>query len=400
LLAFWPNTLTRQNANTLTHKKLFVMKNNLKYFLGVVLALGLFACKNPEAGPILTLNSPPSITNPTSGASYVLTIDMKDAVFENFTWTGAEFSLSNVAQTTYKLQMDLQGNDFASPVPLTSTDGLTYEMTVGSMNGKLLLMGVSPGEAATIELRIVANIENKLDDIFSNVVTITVNPYSDEVNVKPIYLLGSATLAGWDNTAALEMSYVDGGQYEIVTTLAPGVDQFLKFISTLGQWAPQWGTDATGTAENGPLVYRPDEVTADPPGIPAPDFASQFKIIADTALLTYEVFEYGDIWLLGGATAAGWDNTLALPMTKVAEGRYTITTTLDPAGEFWKIIDERGAWAPQWGTDASGTADSGILVYRPTEAEPDPPAIPAPAALGMYKIDVDITSLTYSVTPQ
>jgi len=368
--------------------------------MGLILAVGLFACKNEDAGPILTLNSPPAITVPTSGTSYILSADMQDAIFETFTWTGAGFSLKNVAQTTYKLQMDLQGNDFASPVLLSATSDLNHEMTVGAMNGKLILMGVNPGEAATLELRIVANIEDKLDDIFSNVVTITVTPYSDVVTVKPIYMLGSATLAGWDNTAALEMTYVDGGRYEIVTTLSPGAGQFIKFISSLGQWAPQWGTDASGTAENGALVYRPTESEPDPPAIPAPAIASQFKIIADTALLTYEVFEYGDIWLLGAATTVGWDNTLALPMTKVAEGRYTITTTLDPAGQFWKIIDERGAWAPQWGTDAGGTADSGNLVYRPDEATPDPPAIPAPAAQGLYKIDVDIVALTYTVTPQ
>ncbi len=376
------------------------MKNIFKYLLGLAVIAGMFSCKNDLVGPTLTLNSPPAITNPATGTSYVLAPGQQDAVFETFTWTAADFSIKNLPAVTYKLQMALQGTGFDSPAQLMKGNGLSFEMTVGEMNNSLLLMGLNPGEPASLELRIVANIEDKLDDIISNVVSISVTPYSTEVNVKPIYLLGSATLAGWDNMAALEMNYVDGGQFEIVTTLTPGAGQELKFLSVLGQWAPQWGTDASGTADSGPLVYRPDEATPDPPAIPAPDSASQFKIIADTALLTYQVFEYGDIWLLGGATTVGWDNTLAMPMEKVDEGRYTITTTLDPAGEFWKIIDERGAWAPQWGTDASGTADSGPLVYRPDEATPDPVAIPAPADLGLYKIDVDIVGLTYTVTPQ
>ena len=376
------------------------MKNIFKYLLGLAVIAGMFSCKNDPFGPTLTLNSSPAITNPASGTSYVLTPGQQDAVFETFTWTAADFSIKNLPAVTYKLQMTLQGTSFDSPAQLMKGNGLSFEMTVGEMNNSLLLMGLNPGEPASLELRIVANIEDKLDDIISNVVSISVTPYSTEVNVKPIYVLGSATLAGWDNMAALEMNYVDGGQFEIVTMLTPGAGQELKFLSVLGQWAPQWGTDASGTADSGPLVYRPDEATPDPPAIPAPDSASQFKIIADTALLTYQVFEYGDIWLLGGATTVGWDNTLAMPMEKVDEGRYTITTTLDPAGEFWKIIDERGAWAPQWGTDASGTADSGPLVYRPDEATPDPAAIPAPADLGLYKIDVDIVGLTYTVTPQ
>ena len=127
--------------------------------------------------------------------------------------------------------------------------------------------------------------------------------------------------------------------------------------------------------------------------------ASQYKIIADTVKLTYQVFEYVDIWLLGGSTPAGWDNTKALPMAKVDDGKYTIDVMLDPAvGNQWKIIDERGAWAPQWGTDATGTWEAGPLLFRETEAVPDPAAIPEPPDAGMYRIEVDIENLSYTVT--
>ncbi|MBI5915724.1 MAG: SusE domain-containing protein [Bacteroidetes bacterium] len=363
-------------------------------------ALLLHACSDDSFDPVLTLEGGQVITNPSTGSSYILTADTKDDVFEKITWTATDFNLTNLVNTTYRLQMDVKGNNFSAPVLLTNTKELEYEITVGNLNSKLLLMGLNPDEAAEIELRVVANKDQKLDDIISEIVTINVTPYGATVTVKPVYLLGSATLAGWDNLAALPMTYLDGGRYEIVTTLNPGADKYFKFISVLGQWAPQWGTDATGLPEGGPLVYRPTESEPDPPAILAPALASQYKIIVDTAQLTYEVFEYGDIYLLGGATLAGWDNTIALPMTKVSEGKYTITTTLDPAGQFWKIIDERGAWAPQWGTDANGTPDGGALAYRPTESEPDPPAIPAPAAAGLYKIDVDIVNLTYTVTAQ
>jgi starch-binding outer membrane protein SusE/F len=372
------------------------MKNRILYLTGILFFAGLFACDKNDTEPTLILNSPPAITSPAAGANIVFT-QAEEANLLTFNWTAADFNLKNLSNTTYKLQMDVQGNNFAAPVNLIITPDLNYETTVKSFNNKLLGKGLVAGEAATLDLRIIFDIDEAFVDT-TDVVNISVVPYTDQVVVKPIYLLGSATLAGWSNTAALEMSYVDG-KFEIVTTLTPGADQYIKFISNLGAWAPQWGTDGTGTWASGTLAYRPTESDPDPAAIPAPDFASQFKIIADTVNLTYEVFEYGDVYLLGGATTVGWDNNAALPMVKTGDGKYTITTTLNP-GDYWKIIDERGMWAPQWGTDANGTADGGVLVLRPDENTTDPPAIPSPATAGTFKIDIDIVNLTYTVTPQ
>ena len=373
------------------------MKNRILYLMGVLLLFaGMMACDKNDTEPTLRLNSPPAFTSPAAGSNLVFTEAMEADPF-TISWTAADFNLKNLPATTYKIQMDVTGNNFATPSLVTSTADLSYQTTVKMFNSSLLGKGLNPGEAASIDLRIIYDIDGAFVDT-TDVISVSVVRYTAQIIVKPIYLLGSGTLAGWDNLAALQMDYIDG-KYEIVTTLAPGADQFLKFISNLGAWAPQWGTDANGTWASGNLVYRPDETVADPPAIPAPDFASQFKIVADTINLTYEVFEYGDIWLLGGATPVGWDNNAAMPMIKVAEGKYTITTTLNP-GDFWKIIDERGAWAPQWGTDANGTADSGVLVLRPDETVADPPAIPSPATAGSFKIDVDIVGLTYTVTPQ
>lgn len=370
-----------------------------KYLLAFsVLALLLQSCGDDKHDPVLKLNNAQQITAPATGTSYVLTAATADDVLQNITWTATDYSLNNVGKVYYNVELDVKGNDFATPILLGTTNDLNREVTVGDLNGKLLLAGYTPEVATEFELRVSASVEQKTETVYSNVVGLTITPFSTVVNVKPLYLLGDGTLAGWDNTAALPMTYLDGGRYEIVTTLA-GAGKFMKVLSALGQWAPQWGTDGTGTSTGGPLVYRPTEQVADPSGIPTPDVVSQYKIIVDTALLTYEIFEYGDIYLLGNATAAGWDNAVALPFTKVSDGKYSINATLvGGAGNFWKIIDERGQWAPQWGTDANGTSDAGTLVLRPTESDPDPAAIPAPTDNGDYKIEVDIVNLTYTVT--
>ncbi|MDZ7741378.1 MAG: hypothetical protein U5Q03_06435 [Bacteroidota bacterium] len=98
--------------------------------------------------------------------------------------------------------------------------------------------------------------------------TYTITPYDDVVQDKYIYLLGSGTTIGWDNAAALQMTPLGDGTYAIVEHLTPASDAYIKFISVLGNWAPQWGTDATGTWDAGPLVYRPTEEEPDPAAIP------------------------------------------------------------------------------------------------------------------------------------
>ncbi len=368
-----------------------------KYLILLLAAtLMMQSCKEESTDPVLTLTQAQSITNPTNNENIVLTSAMKDDVW-SITWSAAIYSLNNVGKTYYTVELDVAGNSFSSPLNLGTTTDLNKDITVGELNNKLILKGLPIDVPASLEMRVVASVEQKSENVYSEVVTFSVTPYGATVTVKPIYLLGSGSLVGWDNAQALPFTYLEDGRYEIVTTLTAGTDQFIKIISKLGAWAPQWGTDATGTSANGPLVYRPTEDVADPPAIPVPDVTSEYKIIVDTALLTYEIFEFGYVYILGDATLAGWDNTKALPFAKTGEGKFAITTTLE-GGKNWKIIDERGAWAPQWGTDGTGTPNEGVLSYRETEAVPDPAAIAAPADSGTYLIEIDIINLTYKVT--
>jgi hypothetical protein len=105
------------------------------------------------------------------------------------------------------------------------------------------------------------------------------------------------------------------------------------------------------------------------------------------------------IYMLGDATEPGWNNVNALEMTHISGATFGIVANLSGAGKYIKFISVRGQWAPQWGTN-DGTSEGGSLAYRPTEAEPDPPAIPAPDLAGEYRVVADTTlaSPTYTIT--
>lgn len=380
-----------------------------KLIIIILAAIGisyLVSCEKEVKDPKLDISQTvlPGISTPSDGAAFVLVKEEAGNIMSSFEWSRTEYNLANLENTKYILQMDLAGNSFADPYDLVSTQGTSFSITVGSMNNILLgVLELSGGEVYSLQFRVRSFINQVTDysDVYSSAVTISVTPYEEIVYVKPVYLLGSGTTVGWDNTKALPMEHMGSGRFGRVETVTTGADQYIKFISMLGFWAPQWGTDATGTSAAGPLVYRPDEQTTDPPAIPFLEGESgDYYIIADTLGLTYETYlTSGNLFLVGDATPAGWDAGAAIAFTEGPDHVFTITTNLNASGGM-KFLEVQGAWAPQWGTNDKGNAKKGLLVYRPTESVPDPPSIPAPSTAGSYKITVDLTTMQYTIEAQ
>jgi len=380
----------------------------LIYIIIAIIGISLiFSCEKDSKDPILDmeLTEKPIITTPIDGSIFELNKEDEEDVFSVFQWTATKYSLSNLESTNYTLQIDIADSSFKNLLTIANTKDLSYEMTIGGMNNKLLIMGVIPGQPTEVSLRIYSYINTSSDysAVYSEENTITVTAYADIVYIKPIYLLGSGTPAGWVNTEALEMAYLGDGKFARVEYLDPDVpDSFFKFISVLGAWAPQWGTDAAGTPEVGPLIYRPDEATPDPDAMPTPEVAGNYYIEADTANLEYKTFlTSGELYLVGDATSAGWDYNAGLPFAENPDTAhlFSITTNLLASGGM-KFIDVLGEEIPQWGTTTGGTSAGGKLVYRPEGSVPDPANIPAPSDGGSYKIVVDLRKLTYTISPE
>jgi len=390
-----------------------IMKKALIFIIALTGILAFSSCEKSGIEPVLDMENTinPVVKSPTTNTSYILLEAQKEDVFAEFKWDPAEYSITagrnwnllnsdKLGEVNYTVQMDTESDNFSSPIGLASTTGTSFSISVGDMNGKLLAMGLATDEPHNLVFRVMAEIVNATpyENAYSETIKLTVTPFAAEIVYPPIYLLGDATAPGWDNNNALPMVGLSETSFAIVATLA-GEGKYLKFIKTLGAWAPQWGTDGTGTPEAGPLVYRPTEDVPDPASIPAPAIAGDYRITADIANLTYTITKASEIlYLLGDATLAGWDNAGALPLQRVSPGLFEITTTLSGSGAF-KFIETLGQWAPQYGTDATGTGDGGTLVLRPNETVPDSPAIPSPSA-GTYKIIVDLAKMKYTVLPQ
>ncbi|MCD9854801.1 SusE domain-containing protein [Epilithonimonas sp. JDS] len=120
--------------------------------------------------------------------------------------------------------------------------------------------------------------------------------------------------------------------------------------------------------------------------------ASKVTSITITPYLARPLYNYTDLYLIGDATAGGWDNLITngnlIPLLKTSSGTKYEFTGLFKVGGF-KMIKVKGSWDAQFGLGASagvlstdgGSGDIKIL----TE--------------GYYKLTVDTAALTYTIVP-
>jgi len=126
--------------------------------------------------------------------------------------------------------------------------------------------------------------------------------------------------------------------------------------------------------------------------IGAAPFYSEVTTLSVTPYLLGPVYNFTDLYLIGDATSAGWDNlktnTKFVPLQKSATaGVYSYTGYFAVGG--FKMIKTPGEWTVQYGLGSSSgilSTDSGSGNISVTTA-------------GYYKLTVNTTTLTYTFAP-
>jgi hypothetical protein len=260
------------------------------------------------------------------------------------------------------------------------------------------------------------------------------NATPGKYTVKMVWTLGAATVA--TDTKTGDLNLIDYTNFELglvgnglmvngvqhnwdltVMVSKPVVENVTTYtwkynqvtVTTLGSFKIRQGQDWTkksigyNDVTMAGISAAKFTTNADGNFVPTVDGTYDFvlKIDAVTEKYTLTVNPAGaapEMFMLGDGCTAQWDNTKALPMTKASTGVYYITTTLTAAKSI-KFIKNLGAWAPMYGTNATGTNTGGDLVYRATENDPDPSNIPTPATTGAYVVTINTTTLKYTIAP-
>lgn len=184
------------------------------------------------------------------------TIAMNDKTQSNeavkFTWNAAS-NKGTGARITYSMLFDLEGNEFASPYEIElGTNVLEKAFTGLELNNILTeQFGKAVDEEVSIEVCIYATINDpSVDDVISNAVKLNVKVFAPALEV--LYMIGSATAAGWDIAAAVPMDRIaaEEGGFTWNGELSAGE---LKFVTTTADFFPCYVRDE---ADSTKMVYR------------------------------------------------------------------------------------------------------------------------------------------------
>ncbi len=222
-----------------------------------------------------------------------------------------------------------------------------------------------------------------------------------------LFILGSATTGGWNNplsaadSVAQQFTAVSGTEFKISVHLTGGAEY--KFIPTNGSWNNSYGIALNADPS---MIYGGTLVT-NGNNILAPSLTGTYTINVNTATnkFTVSLLSPDTLFILGNATANGWNNplqaadSLSQQFTKIGASEFNITVFL--AGDSsYKLIARNGDWTYNWGITVNNDSSmvySGNLLYGAQSKN-----ILAPHESGIYTIHVNFTTGLFdviSVTP-
>lgn len=367
------------------------MKNILKIFIAsLAVVAALIACTD-DADRDWTTPAPSFKLYNTTLSSNVLYETMDDNPFI-LTWDkqgAGDFSVVVSSQ-----------ENFDSKVVLGTSKTNSFETTIGDLNTKLLQAGFSPFSPQTAYIRV----EN--GDALSSVInfSVTVYPVNAPVITAPVngstVTLNSAdqsvvaTTVTWNDYATYgsDVIYkVELAKKGTTTFLSLGEVTNTKSLAITSKDLNTAALNSGGVAnQEGEFDLR---VTAKTSFSTPP---IELKSAVSTVKITPFKVEFVNLYLIGDATAAGWDNSASnanmypLLGDKIVSASYTYTGFFKVGG--FKLIKVKGSWDAQYGAGASAgtlSSDGSSGDIKVTTA-------------GYYKLSVNVGTMTYTlqaVTP-
>lgn len=324
----------------------------------------LFSCEQELTGPELSTNPEgPALQNPSGGTTYKLTEAMADDTLTTFEWNAADFGVSTA--TSYTLQMDTSSS-FPNAVELGSTNSTSLGVLVSDLNSKLTSqLGVDDStQTYDIHFRIRTVVNENVDTLYSEVLTLGITPYIVEINYPEIYVAGG--YQGWNpaEAPALYSANFDDN-YEGYVYMESATE--FKFTKERNWAGGDWGAgESEGTiSETGGNLSVSE--------------GGYYKINVDVGDLTYSMLDTQ--WgVIGSATSGGWDSDQDMTY-QPDQGVWTVTLDLTADEMKFRAND---AWDLNYGDEgADGTLEAGAGNIPVEEA-------------GTYLITLDLSSYPYT----
>lgn len=313
---------------------------------------------NPEATTELNL----SVDN------VVLLEDNADSDILNVSWPTPDFGFD--AAPTYNLLIDVPGNNFGAPQIVPNGSSNEKVFTGAELNNKLLSLGLTPGQEASVELKLQIVLSD-YQEFDSNTVTLVVTPYSSLLDLSTnLGVVGSATPGGWGNENIPDLPFYTTTTPDVYVAYVTLRDGEIKFRKD-NLWTENWGD----SGNDGVLDSGGDNIAVS---------AGTYKITVNMATLEWEMEEYS--WgIVGSGTLTGNPSGWDAPDTMLHYNSFnddwrTVATFVD--GEVKFRFNE------DWGINYGDSGADGTI---------DQNGDNIPVSAGHYLIIVNFNTGTYTI---
>lgn len=325
----------------------------MKTFFNTLLLAGVclmvfVRCEKDEDKTILRIGE--SSTLFASTHSVVMTEDVADDNAIAFTWTAPDFGYA--ASIDYTLELSLT-EDFESTVTSDAGTAATrLEYTVEDFNKLAVALGLQPGTAQDILVRLKATVTNTEKYSYSEPIVVNAQVYVAEPPYATLYMVGPATANDWDATLATPMfrDETDPFVYRFTGYFEAGE---LKALGYLNTWIPQWGTSGDGK-----LAVKDSDGDTDPASIVVPAngyYTFSMNLKFNTYTLTAYDASGADTYAVVGIAGSfdGWANSTPLASTAANPHIWSAEYTLSADSD---VKFTTPSWSPQWGISSNWTS--------------------------------------------
>ncbi|KPM48094.1 SusE domain-containing protein [Jiulongibacter sediminis] len=214
--------------------------NKLFFFFGILTVLS--SCEKEEIRAVLNSGAKPVVS--VSSQSLQLNKESADANALTVSWAEPEFGFN--AGTQYRVLIDKSGNNFADAQVFTTGTETSKSWTHKQLNNLLISMGIEPDTEGAIDIAVESLLSDKVSQR-SDAANLTAMPYLDKLDLSsPWGVVGSGAVNGWNGP---DMPFYKTGDAGVYVAYVMLLDGEIK-IRENNDWAVNYGDNgADGTLE-------------------------------------------------------------------------------------------------------------------------------------------------------
>ena len=226
---------------------------NYLFLAGALLAMA--SCENDMEK--LTYHSgeaQAAVLDTPAQTSLVLEARNEGNVALDLTWSKPDFGYEAIV--TNNVELDLASNNFSNPRTIASGSSTTLEhtITVGDLNSNIINLLADNGieedfSTREYQLRIASSISIDADTLYSNVITLTITPYSMDVQYPKLWVVGKYCDWNHGNSQFLYSANFDDNYAGMIYFNGLANVEGWK-LTPAGDWNNgEWGMSGTPAAE-------------------------------------------------------------------------------------------------------------------------------------------------------